>query len=480
MPGNPRRLTNFGGNIRFRPEVFYKPTDEAEVLAILDRHRGRRIRAFGALHSWSPCIAGGEIVLDLRRLDAVAVHRDGDCGLRVTVGAGCRIRRLLRELRRQGGLTLPSVGLIDAQSIAGAIATGTHGSGKHSISHYVTAVRAAVYDRQSGDAVIREWAGGDELRAARCGLGCTGIVLGVTLRCIPVPSVEEYTARHDNLDEVLSLTGEYPLQQAYFIPWLWCWYAHHRRERLRRTSPWAHVYRAYRRLAIDYLFHALVRLLANVVRKPRLFFGFYRRVFPRTILTGTRVVDRMDRVLLMRHQAFRHVETELFVPEQFVRDAMKFIRGFLTLAAGESDSLGDPYDELVRARGLDTGLRALHGVYVHHFPITLRRVRMDDTLISMSAGGDADWWAMSLITYGTRDLAGFESAMAWLARAMADLYGARPHWGKHCPLDAPALERVHPGLPVFREVCENLDPDGLFRNDFAEDKLGFGRPRNTL
>lgn len=212
-----RTITNFGGNLKFRPSAFYQPADEAEVLALMKRAGGQRIRVVGALHSWSPCAAGDGMLLDLRRLDAVNIERDDSGSRQVTVGAGCRIRRLLKKLRREG-LALPSVGLIDAQSVAGAIATGTHGSGRHSLSHYPAAIRAAVSDPATGDAVVREWREGEALRAARCALGCTGIVLSVTLPVAPIPEVEEYTARHGSLDGVLALAGRYPLQQAYLVP----------------------------------------------------------------------------------------------------------------------------------------------------------------------------------------------------------------------------------------------------------------------
>lgn len=469
-------LANFGGNVRFSPSTLYAPADEDEVLEILRRHRHRRFRAIGSLHSWSHCPADDGIVLDLKRLNQVRVHRNDDGKMIATVGAGCRIRRLLHELRRHG-LTLPAVGLIDAQTIAGAIATGTHGSGRHSLSHYPTAIRAAIYDPVTDHPVVREWRAGAALRAARCSVGCTGIILTVALPAVPIPDVEEYTAKHETLDEVLALGDDYPLQQAYLIPWLWRWYAHHRRECAGGRSWWAPAYRLYRRLAIDYLFHALARIMAVTARRGRMLRGFYRRCFPALMLTGTRSADRMDRVLLMHHQVYRHVETELFVPGSRLVEAMGLVRAVLVYAAGQAGSLGEPYDEQVREMGFSESLARIGGIYTHHFPITLRRVLPDDTLISMAAGGDEPRWAISLITYGTADLAGFEATMAWLAAVTAELFDARPHWGKHNPLGFQSIDRLYPELRAFRQFCEGIDPDGRFRNDYADEKLGFAGKR---
>src|SRR5579871_5498889 len=139
-------VTNFGGNIRFAPRCLYRPRDEAEVLAILDRHARGKIRVRGALHSWSPAVACADALVDMRYFNSVTVTRGTDGCICATVGAGCRIKHLLQKLHSLAGVTLPSIGLITEQTIAGAVATGTHGSGKHSLSHYVEAVRLAAYD----------------------------------------------------------------------------------------------------------------------------------------------------------------------------------------------------------------------------------------------------------------------------------------------------------------------------------------------
>ena len=87
--------------------------------------------------------------------------------------------------------TLPTLGAIKKQTISGAISTGTHGSGKQSLSHFVAAVRAAVFDGETGAPVVREFNDGPELLAARCGLGCFGVILSVDLHTVPKYQVAE-------------------------------------------------------------------------------------------------------------------------------------------------------------------------------------------------------------------------------------------------------------------------------------------------
>ncbi len=120
---------NFGRNQEIKPSSAYTPSDEQEVLQILDKHRGQRIRAVGRLHSWSEAVLGDGVQLDLRRLNDVVLEPDGDQFV-AAVGAGCQIKRLLKELNRDG-VTLPSLGLITVQTIAGAISTGTHRNNRH-------------------------------------------------------------------------------------------------------------------------------------------------------------------------------------------------------------------------------------------------------------------------------------------------------------------------------------------------------------
>jgi FAD/FMN-containing dehydrogenase len=184
---------NFGRNHVLKPSSAYTPADEQEVLQILDKHRGQRIRAVGSLHSWSDAILGGDVLLNLRRFNTVQLQSDGDQFV-ATVGAGCQIKRLLKELARDGA-TLHSLGLITEQTIAGAISTGTHGSGRHSMSHYVEEVRLARYDDSTGQAFIEEINAGESLQAARCSLGSLGIILSVKLRCRAQYNVQEHFTR---------------------------------------------------------------------------------------------------------------------------------------------------------------------------------------------------------------------------------------------------------------------------------------------
>ncbi|HUY35248.1 MAG TPA: FAD-binding protein [Pirellulales bacterium] len=467
-------VTNFGGNLRFRAAEYLSPRSEDEVLQVLAAHAGRKIRAVGRLHSWSEVAVADEILIDLQHLDQVRIDRH-DGGVWVTVGAGCQIKRLLSELDRKHGQTIPSLGLIAEQTIAGAISTGTHGSGKHSLSHDVVEVRLAAYDAATGRPAVRTIRDGPELRAARCALGCLGIILAVKLPCRPQYRIEEHVRGYATLDRVLAEESPYPLQQFFLIPWSWRFFAQHRRETPHRRSVLAGLYRLYWLLAIDLGLHLVVQFLARVLRSRVAVRFFYRRLLGWTVVRGWKVVDQSQAMLVMKHELFRHIEIELFVARPRLAAALDFVQEVLRWFDGEPTALSSATRQRLAGVGLLDALLLASGTYTHHYAICVRRVLPDDTLISMAGGDGEPYYAISLISYaGPADRAGFTRCASFLAESMAQLFAARPHWGKVCPLDARRIETLYPRLGEFRAICLALDPTGVFRNRWVSEVV-FGQ-----
>lgn len=469
-------LENFGRNVRFAPAHLVIPSDKNAVLACLDHHRGHKIRAIGRLHSWSEAAVCQDVVLDLRHLDRVALHLQDDSWGYAEVDAGCTIDRVLDYLRTHGGYTLPIYAIIGKQTMAGAIATATHGSGRASLSHYVSSICVAAYDPESGKARMFEWESGDALRAARCGLGCTGILLSVRIRVERDYLIEEKTQWFDRIDDILAQEGNYPRQQFYLIPWSWGWYAQLRRplgaESGVGPSSTARIHRVFRRVGVDMMLNGVVRLMSGPLRWTDAIRWFYRRVFPLIARSGMHVTDHSSHILTMRHDLYTHVEMELFVPAPHVTNAAAFVEWVLRWCGGESPQIPEALFHDDFGRDVKSEIEALRGGYVHDYPITFRRVLQDDTLISMTSGDEADaWYAISLITYQD-DRTPFFRVASFIAASMASAYRARPHWGKICPLDTEQIAALYPSLTRFRAHCASVDPDRVFVNDFARRALG--------
>jgi FAD/FMN-containing dehydrogenase len=462
---------NFGGNVRIEAARFYEPRSEAEVLAILKENVGRRIRTVGRLHSWSEAAVGDDVVLDLRHLNRVQTEiRDGRVW--ATVGGGTQIKRILSELLKQQGVTTPSLGLITEQSIAGAISTGTHGSGRHSLSHYMDEIRVAVFDPTTGEPTIRTLSQGDALRAARCSLGCTGVILSVSFWCRPDYLIEEHWAWHDTLESVLTCEVSEPLQQFYLIPWNWRYCGQHRRETDQPRSRLAGLYRLYCFLNLDLLFHLFVLLLTRVIRSAWLVRLFFRSILPRTILTRTRMRDRAADMLIMEHELFRHLEMELFVKRSDLPGAMTRVEALLRYADGDRSALTSDFQRTVEGRLSPEDVERLCGSYTYAYPVCVRRILPDDTLLSMESSDDEPYYSISFITYlsPNRREPFFRFATAVYHLLLTDCR-ARPHWGKWSPIQVKEVRSLYPHLNRFRAICEELDPRGAFRNRLTDDLL---------
>jgi L-gulonolactone oxidase len=96
----------------------------------------------------------------------------------------------------------------------------------------------------------------------------------------------------------------------------------------------------------------------------------------------------------------------------------------------------------------------------------------DDTLISMASGTGEDWYAISFISYEkSARRAGFSQFAKFMAQSTSKLFHARPHWGKVCPLEADELTSLYPRFGDFCIVCNEIDPQGVFQNDWTAELL---------
>lgn len=474
---------NFGGNITLTPRSFFTPKNEHEVIDILNQNRGRRIRCIGRLHSWSSVLQCDDVLLDLRYLNDVRLAALGD-SISARIGGGCQIKQVLAVLERQGW-TLPSVGFIAEQTVAGAISTGTHGSGRHSLSHYVTSIRVARYDRHSEKAVVEEIKSGDELRAARCSLGCMGVILSVTMECRPLYYVEEHFQEYDNLGDVLRAEKDYPLQQFYLVPWRWTYIAQHRREWDAPKSRTSALYIWYRFVALDLVMHLLILLAIRIIRFHGVVRVLFRWVLPIFVIRHWRVVADSTTQLVMEHELFRHVEIELFVQRDRLDSALVFLQNALDAAGLKTSESDETFLVQLEQSGCEEEFMRLRGTYCHHYPICVRKILPDDTLISMASNAktssdsgsdnktaspsDQAWYSITLTNYHRgSDRKPFDDLASFLANSMARLFGARPHWGKLCPLSSEELQKLYPAMDRFRDVCADVDLDRAFCNEWTE------------
>jgi FAD/FMN-containing dehydrogenase len=192
---------------------YWPPTVEDIAEAVKDAaSAGLAVRALGSGHSFTPAAATPGAALDLSGWAGV-ISADTSTGL-VTVRSGTTIRALNAALDALG-LAMPNLGDIDAQTIAGAISTGTHGTGARlgGIATTVAALELVLADGSvvSCSADRRP----DLFAAARVGLGALGVISTVTLRCVPAFTLAA-DERPMPFEEVTARFGEFAADNDHF------------------------------------------------------------------------------------------------------------------------------------------------------------------------------------------------------------------------------------------------------------------------
>lgn len=420
---------NWSGEQSCTPAAILRPRSTEEVAGAVRRaaEAGQVVRVAGAGHSFTDAVLTDGVLLSLEAMDRVVWADPG--GRRVRVQAGISLHALSDTLSRFG-LALENMGDVDPQSLAGATATGTHGSGVklRNLSSAIDAVQLV-----AGDGSVHELDGGDALLAARVSVGALGVVTEITLRCSRAYVLRgvDAPARLDDVLERLDELAEGPRHfEFYAFP--------HSETVLTRTNEIvtapAQPPGPVKRWAEDVLLnnHALHLACAVAKRRPS-----WIPAISNTI-TGTlspRVrIDRSDRIFVSP-RLVRFTEMEQAFPRAAARDALRAILA-----------------EIRR-----------HPVI---FPVELRFVAGDDALLSPAGGRDTVYIA-------THNYVG----MPWepYFRAVAAIgaeHGARPHWGKRHFHTAETLRPLYPEWGRFQAVRDDLDPEGRFANAYVQRVLG--------
>ena len=208
------RWRNWSGNIEAVATTVARPATPAEVAEVVGAASaaGMRVKAAGRGHSFTDAAATSGVRVELDRLSGlVAVDRASRL---VRVRAGTTLAALNAGLAEHG-LAMPNLGDVDVQTVAGALATGTHGTGAGygCLSTFVTELELVTGDGE----VVRcsETERPDLFAAARVGIGAVGIVTELVLRC-----VDAFTLRAEErptpLPEVLDRLDEHVAGNEHF------------------------------------------------------------------------------------------------------------------------------------------------------------------------------------------------------------------------------------------------------------------------
>ncbi len=411
-------LTNWSGNHAYRARTVHEPRTLDELRATVAR--ARHVRALGTRHCFSD-IADGEELVSTQALP-VEVDVDAARGT-VRVSAGTRYGDLAARLHR-AGWALHTMASLPHISVAGAVATATHGSGDAN-RNLAAVVEGLELVTAGGD--LRTLGPDDpDLAGAVVSFGALGVVTSLTLRVEPTYDVAQtvetglpWDAALEHLDEVMASADSVSL----FTDWrgdavgqVW---------RKRRVAPGRAPHRSFGAFAAGEALHPVpgadVRATTEQLGRP----GPWHERLPHFRLEFT--PSRGD-----------ELQTEYFVPRAHGAAALAAVR-----------ALADRVAPLLLVT-------------------EVRTVAADDLWLSTASGRDS----VAIHFTWQRRQPEVEAVLPAIEEALAP-FAPRPHWGKLFTSEGPAaagspsaLERVYPRLADFRDLVARWDPDGVFANDW--------------
>jgi FAD-linked oxidoreductase len=425
---------NWAGNQRAVATRVSRPGSVEEVAAAV-RHAagaGLTVKPVGSGHSFTDAAATGGVRLELDRLSGlVSVDRANRL---VTVSAGMTVRRL-NEVLAELGLAMPNLGDIDAQTISGALATGTHGTGA-GYGGLVTFVHALELVTAAGEVIsCSAEQRPDVFAAARVGLGALGVVTAVTLRC------EEAFVLHADerpgwLDETLAGFDELVATNDH-VEFYWLPYTQRtlvkRNNRVTADSSPMSRFKAW--WENDFLQNAAFGAACRLGRRvPPLVPGLARTMA--ALFSPVSYTNRSDRIFVTPRRV-RFLEMEYALPRAALPEAFAALRRIVA---------GLPFRVL--------------------FPVEVRVSAADDVWLSHGYGRDSVYVAIH--QYVGMPYEPYFRAFEQVCTAL----DGRPHWGKLHWRDAASLRPAYPRFDDFLVVRDKLDPDRVFGNAYLRRVLG--------
>jgi FAD-linked oxidoreductase len=411
--------SNWSGSATCRPSSVHYPRTLADIQRAL-RAAGPddTVRVVGAGHSFPPVATSDDVLLSLEDYTGL-VDVDPEAGT-ATVRAGTSIHDLNHSLADHD-LALENMGDIDAQSVAGALATGTHGTGD---DYGVIATTVERLRLVTADGATRELTpdDGDSFRAACVSLGTLGVVTEVTLSVRPAYELEE-RAWPAPVDEVLADLDRHRAENDHFEFW---WFPHTDTawvKTLNETEEPDDPLPSYEERLENLAWEGICRL--------------------GTALPGA-ATPALNRATVATFDESRAVG-----PSHEVYPTTRDVR------FNESE-FGVPIEDAVDAFHDLQETVADHRV---QFPIEFRTVAGDDLPLSPAYSRDSAFLACH--RYHRKPYRAF---LQDCAETLAP-YDARPHWGKHHWTDRDRLAELYPEWDTFQRIRRAFDPDGRFLND---------------
>jgi xylitol oxidase len=410
--------TNWAGNLTFAAERVHRPASLDELRALVAG--SRRVKALGSGHSFNGIADTEGDLVELSGLPA-DIDIDSDAAT-VRVAAGVRYAELAEELDAHG-FALPNMASLPHISVAGSVATGTHGSGNGNGS-LATAVRGLeLVTADGGSQVLSRDEDGDRFAGSVVALGALGIATHLVLDLVPAFQVRQQVrtglALSDALAHFDTITGA-----AYSVSLFTDW----REDRF--TQVW-----------LKQLDGAPAPDLPWTEPAPG----------PMHPVPGVDPVHctPQDGTPGPWHQRLPH-----FRPEFTPSNGEELQSEYLVPRAHAAHAL----DALAGLRGVIAPVLQICEV---------RTVAADDLWLSPAQGRDT----VALHFTWVKDQPAVTPVLGLMEAALAP-YEARPHWGKLFTTAPEQVRALYPRMDDFRALVAQADPEGVFGNTYLDTVLG--------
>ncbi|MFS1514152.1 D-arabinono-1,4-lactone oxidase [Chengkuizengella sp. SCS-71B] len=419
---------NWSGLVKSSPQNMIYPQNIEEVVKLIQNcidHK-QRLRVVGSGHSFSPLVHTNQLLVSLDDMQGIAEVNDSEQWSEVW--AGTKLKKLSMLLHQQG-FALENMGDVDHQSIAGALSTGTHGTGV-SLGNLSTQIKELTIVTGTGEVITcSEEKNQNIFKAASISLGALGIIVKVKLKVVPAYKLHCKSSKQPITNCLEQLNHLKTNRNFEFF-----YYPHTETAQIKVTNETNQAPSPNRPF----------QKFKNIVLENYVFWLLSEasRIFPRLSKTISRItasgVPNTEKInyspfVYTSDRVVRFNEMEYCIPERNLKKVVE-----------EMKSCMDQQQFAV------------------HFPIECRYVKKDDIWLSPSYQRNSAYIAVHM--YKGME---YESYFQEMEKIMQK-YNGRPHWGKMHTLTSDKLQKLYPKWNDFQKLRGQMDPEGLFLNDYLE------------
>ena len=420
-----QKWISWNGNKVHNYQNLYTPTTEQELQEIVKN--SKNVRVFGGRFSSSDINAGTNTLIDITQYNKIVnINKEAK---QITVQAGITLKELIEAVQNEGWC-IPCLPDINSITVAGALATATHGTNGFILSKYVSKFRMI-----GANDTIKEFTDADfETDAIRVSLGLLGVFSEITFQCeanyklhlVEQPMTDKKWT--SNLDEYLKTYD--------FVRILWIPHTNHGYvilgkkvgDNFKFTPQTAPKYHKHRRATSKILYK-------------------YTHIFPKFTALANKILYRLFFTATKEHAGSLYDAT-------------------VTKSRGQTMELAEwtiPYTKFQTLfQDLKTMLESSNNRAYVHVPMDVRFIKKDNAWLSYAADED-------MVTIGcvcrTSDKAALYEAFDAVENVFLK-HGGKPHWAKHFKAEYAQLSKLYTKWNDFEVLRAKMDPTNKFLNGY--------------